>query len=576
VILNATARRCGAVLATEGLTPSIYVKVSGNLAARTNFQAIYVAFNAEGMSEYVAVACARGMVYHEGGHCRFTVPFPRLGLDSAFRGSWNILEDNRMEMAVVLDSPVKARYLTATFLNVVMSEKGDDLLAHCLATGRLYLPKKVRRAIRSKAAATYGDDVVDTLTKLVHDYMRATNNQQLRKAIVAFHNYYHSVGQRQTSTLSTPMFGGQNEATPVPGMDEAIENDEDSNAASSGSDQGAEPQDGEASSDGEASDDENAEGAGSKDSESENDEPQDGENAESDSKGGNGAGKGDSLQDVLDEANKDLDLDEDQTVADDIRAGEDTWQRITNPDGKHSALDYAVSNRAQDQSNIGTLDALAENIASVFRAAIVDREPSWVESQPRGILNVLRHETRSAGDINFWRQWADDDQPSHNIALSVLLDVSGSMDSHQGALAKAAYVTKRAGDMLGIPTTVIVWSSAAKVLWNYDEPATEVLTFPITGNTDPTDALYDVKNHRQDRERHIVLILTDGIWDSPIGSNDMIGRLVEQDAITIGFGFGNDTLATTLSKYGCKEAFSIGNLNELPRSLEWILPKYGL
>ena len=93
-------------------------------------------------------------------------------------------------------------------------------------------------------------------------------------------------------------------------------------------------------------------------------------------------------------------------------------------------------------------------------------------------------------------------------------------------------------------------------------------TIDCTGGTKPDMALADLDNHRMGRDKHIVLIMTDGQWSSQWGLDRHLSFYKDPGRKMIGFGYGADYLARTLERYGCDEAFAISDLMDIPHRLE--------
>ena len=72
-----------------------------------------------------------------------------------------------------------------------------------------------------------------------------------------------------------------------------------------------------------------------------------------------------------------------------------------------------------------------------------------------------------------------------------------------------------------------------------------------------TIALADLDNHRMDRAKHLVLIMTDGQWQGGWATKRHLACYKDDGRQMIGFGYGADYLARTMIGYGCDEAFAI-------------------
>jgi hypothetical protein len=123
-------KRVAAVLASEEVNVPIQCRKSehGGISAWTDFSQIDITYRMHEDKRLLA-ATLRALLYHEGGHIRWSIPFPDLvravkaergslplpdgvHMEKLLHRAWNVLEDQRMETAVVSDSPRKAAYLT--------------------------------------------------------------------------------------------------------------------------------------------------------------------------------------------------------------------------------------------------------------------------------------------------------------------------------------------------------------------------------------------------------------------------------------------------------------------------------
>ena len=203
---RSVVRRVAGVLASEGVNASIEVNpIPANLPldAWTDFQRIHVGYHLLDDVKLTA-AVLRGLFYHEGGHCRWTVPFTELidlarttgadmdaltlGYDTrTLHRAWNALEDQRMETAVVSDSPRKAGYFTP----MVLSELAPDVNAAAanwpLMVWRRYLPSKVVAGARSLfvvANGPQGEQYARNIEQIVDTYVQSTDPLEMLQAVV--------------------------------------------------------------------------------------------------------------------------------------------------------------------------------------------------------------------------------------------------------------------------------------------------------------------------------------------------------------------------------------------------------
>ena len=268
------------------------------------------------------------------------------------------------------------------------------------------------------------------------------------------------------------------------------------------------------------------------------------------------------------------DLDEALAEAEDERMKDSTLDQDVQAfheakDGATSGLAPYVGGINTDPLVIAEANNLAEDIKRSFEQATVDMAPTWHEQQRRGVINVLRYQTRQAGDVEFFRAFVDNGAPGCDIAVSVLLDYSGSMGGSVEALAKVAYACKRAGDLLDIPVTVTLWDTDARVLWDARESAEYVPTIEVAGGTNPAVALDDLDAQMFGKSKHVVLIMTDDAWNAnapTLAAYKAEGRII----IGLGYteGYEHPGIQASLETKGADFAYSIKDLAEIPRHLE--------
>jgi hypothetical protein len=711
-------RRFAAVLQSEGVNAVIKAKPSDKMSAWTDFEQIVLNYRMHDDVRLLA-ATMRGLAYHEGGHCRFTIPFAQL-VEAAlgnyvprehdrYHKAWNILEDQRMETAVVSDSPRKAAYITP----VIMTEMTDTVSAAAanwpVLIWRKYLPAKIRKGARTLFVAQHdlmgvnGEALAKAWERVTTEYVMADNVNDMWTAVLTAHQLLQmtqtvpaaegDMGHDQQTraerdnlddALVIPIAADMipegetfdidsdepfdvdttdpavaehlanifvalfshpetllrvvyaipqqsNETAPGSGSNESApepsdEDDDESKDADADEDEADDEQTGSVQSDSKDADDDGADGedeaaTGSKgdeqaDTEEDDDELDDeDESAEYDDddederyandgdresgvdpeREGGEDGEHDATDEVdegLDYRDRSDDEDDDDELSDDDLAealAEAEAERDEDEalDGDVHAFQDVLDTRVSDLSPYNThpssdLEAtaaahnLANDLEQSFYASTMDSAPAWIEQQRRGVLNVMRYKTRNAGETEFFKQWTEDDQPGFNIAVSVLLDYSGSMGGYTEELAQAGYATKLACSKLGIPCTVVLWDTGAQVLWDANEEAEYLPVVESAGGTDPSVALADLPNQRYEKAQHIVFIMTDGEWQGNQSNNGYLAAYNEQGRIFIGCGFNSGSgsseyLADKLRRYGCTESYAIKSLMEIPQLLEQTL-----
>lgn len=684
-IARGIVRRIAAVLASEEVNVPITVHKGAEgmgSDAWTDFSQISVTYQPQD-DKRVLAATMRGLFYHEGGHCRWTIPFPELlrqvqtqardeGVEIALptcgvarpqacHRAWNMLEDQRMETAVVSDSPRKAAYFTPMIMTEHTPTPTSMAANYPLLIWRKYLPRKLRHAARRMFIASHdlqgmdGTRLAEMAEAIVTTYVLSTDLVSMWQAVCDMHDLLQEIQPVPASSFGHERQHHNRNASrnlddflviPVdPGMldepmGESIEiEDEDGNepevdftdpavanhlaevliamwvhpetlipviyalqgapepsdeapkasAAGDESEDTDEPPKGDAS--GAKADDDDEDEADEADAadeadEADEDDEDDDEDPDEDQDDADGSGEaGGSDGDHTDDGAGNTDEDEDEFGQDDLddllQEVEDERNEMRELDGDLRAFDEAreqtstlpvyVGGLSNDGVAINKSVALADEIERSFKLSTMDRQPAWVEQQRRGIVNVLRYQTRRPGETEVFRAWTDDEQPGYDLAVSLLLDYSGSMDDHMVSLAQSAFAVKLACQRLEIPCTVTLWDTEAMVLWDANEVAEGMPVIKEDGGTDPTRALQDLDNQRFDRAKHIVLIMTDGEWSADWNGKRTLAAYKDGGRQIYGFGLGGRHLREGLIAKGCDNAWAINDLMEIPQRLEQFL-----
>ena len=585
-------------LASEGVSPIIDVAEGAYMVAWTDFKRIHVRYRHHNDPRLLA-ATLRGLMYHEGGHIRWTVPFPNLqaemNADPAMTGvavrrlqrAWNALEDQRMETAVVSDSPRKAAFLTPTVMTELLKSPEYAAANYPLLIWRRYIPQYLRDGSRAMFVANQSEALAQSFEAVVDQYVKATTTAVMWDAVVKYADLMekcktepHLPDAAENHSKQTP----QNDVTdrleiPIdPTMDNSPAQSEPAESKDAGTEEG---DDGAMAAAGKGEEEKGGEetaGAGEGEGEGEGEgDPSDGDGGGTGEKSGKGAGKRQDTesphgltQDDLDSAIEDAEQDRYNDRA--LDADVDAYHDVLEQDGSKLRQYDLVASSLTDEA--AEAENLAEEMTQAFNMATMDRQPAWTSEQRTGILDVGRFTHRQPGDMEYFKRWEDDDQPGYNLAVSVLLDYSGSMAGHLTPLAQVGYACKLACQSLEIPCTVVLWDDYARTLFDGLEEATFMPAISSGGNTDPSMALADLENHRHGRERHLVLIMTDGSWS-------FAGRTLApyaQESMLLGIGYSDkqrdaEDHASSLRRYGCHEAHAVTELLDIPRHLEDLLIK---
>ena len=208
LINRSVVRRTAAVLASEKVVVPIRVRQGDTYTgtkAWTDFKSIDITFEPEEDIRLLS-AQLRGLLYHEGGHCRFTDPFLDLveavrevlgevptpdGVDvNRLHRAWNCLEDQRMETAVVSDAPRKAAFFTPMVMAMHLRSLDHMAANYPLLVWRRYLPIKLRRQARTMFVTLHGaqgEHFAQELDRIVTSYVTATDVETMWTAVCEYH-----------------------------------------------------------------------------------------------------------------------------------------------------------------------------------------------------------------------------------------------------------------------------------------------------------------------------------------------------------------------------------------------------
>lgn len=701
-IQRSIVKRVAGVMASEGILPAIEVCVipdSASIDAWTDFRRIHIGYHLHEDIKLTA-AVLRGAFYHEGGHIRWTVPYPdlvsmvdeatgdedvRLAMAGDLTGrelhhAWNCLEDQRMETAVVSDSPRKAGYFTPMILSELATTTTTLAANWPLFVCRRYLPERIVAEGRRMFVTLHnqrglrGDMLAREIERITYEYVTSVDPLVVFGAVCEMAAMFRIInpldvdmsdaghGRQQTKGMGTP----DPDALQIPiSPDMLPEFDDD---APDFDIDAVEPNDLDSLSEAEVehvmeilaasmfsaetlitiqyvvpmtSDESSGSGAGSPpppqpmaDDEDEDDEPEDeDEPAEDDDSKDDDQGKGskgskdeheddaedeDDDDDYLGDDVDDDDYDDEDEGGDD-EGGSDVPEGGSDSDGfahkdedvngplTDEDLEQILAEAEAERSKDSTLDqdvqafheatdaaaskldiypaaastdplaqaegtSLGEQMERAFEAATTEVAPSWHEQERRGVVNVLRYRTRQPGDTEFFRAFVDNGDPGCDIAVSILLDISGSMGGDSRELAITAYGCKAACDRIGVPCTVVLWNTKAATLWDANESADRLPVITCTGGTNPSPAMADLDNHMYGKAQHIVLIMTDDGWN---GGAPSMAAYRQEGRVIIGLGYDhgseNSYIADSLTSRGADAAYCITNLHQIPKFLEQTL-----
>lgn len=528
-----------------------------------------------------------GAGYHEIGHCLYSEPFNTLGLGDEYQRSWNALEDQRMELAVTDVSPDISAYFTIIVLRNILSS-GNPADAWLLVAGRLYLPRNLRQECRSAFAAQHGEDKAAEARSIIRRYCLALTVEQRASAVIDFDHLVRSTSSGVPATSGKHRFtdpeGAKDEQAGVRsiGQDRWDEDDLDEEAEASGQADDDEQVDGEGrgqdsgvtgTTEGEPGTEEQDGDGGEADGTEEAEdgtEEADGEPTGPSTDGARGDGLAtdgrtplERIQDAVDEAVRDA-----EQATDDGGRVDDAIKSVA---AAHEvgSLPYYSTNRLLDAAGQAEALALADDFRRALEEASAYNTPTWQRHQEHGVVDPLAYRTRRPGDLSYRRSRVGDGSRGFDISVSLVLDISGSMLHQEQALSVAAYGVKSACWELDIPCTVSAYHSRARLVSAAsDEPR------PFYLNADEmtyiTDALVACLDQREDRDQHLVLVLTDGEVDD---GHEAFQALKDSGAYVIGLGLQYSSSVKSLQSLGVDEAYFIQDSKDLAVRVEEYLAR---
>ena len=572
------------------------------------------------------VSEVKALQYHELGHLLFSQhinwmmadcgygndewlkKYPNLPQETAtsVRRSWNILEDQRMETALVAESPYLARYLTYLSVNWILNEANwgtenqgvldrtaEKAIAcqYLLVVNRRFLPIELRRKARNNFNTYFGDPATLQAEEAIRDYCKAVSVEDKVVAVVKFHQLLRALD------ITPPQFDDhtghpRNGKRPVKdSADSADEQDEDGKEITKGkSKDKTEPKD-------DANGDDKSDGSGSGDPHEGDDDAQDGEGSsegdgdegddkgssndgEANDDGGEGEGEGGAgngnpdnekpqqddtdagsseddttsdLKDLLEKIENEITNDSD--IEDTVRAINEDFNRgdlqQLAPELSGTTMDDAGANRARD---------IAYRLSTAFDSASSSALPIWEEGHREGVVNAFRYRTRNAGDNEYRRTLTSTGNTGLDVAVTLMLDTSGSMTSVGRELGVSGFAVKEACDQVGIDCTVVTFDSASQELWRAIDRHVEPVTLKPGGGTDPSGAFGVLDTHREEQKYHLVIILTDGVWSGDIKCHNY----ASDGRVFLGVAFGAEVDLAYLLNVGCDQVVNIDAIEQLP------------
>lgn len=572
----------------------------------------------------------KALQYHELGHILFTTPVrtlldgvtnewwaenPEAGFpDNAsarheihpIQRAWNILEDQRMETALVHESPYIARYLTKLVLRFMIKadwftgpthqhDGRKEALQYFLVINRRYLPLTVRSKARSLAVAELTEPVVAEAEEIVREYCSATTEEGLLLATLKFYWLLNRLGVT-APTMDTHPQWGKPKYDPSRSADSTQEQEQDQvtigvsekDSKDEGKDEGKKSKKSDETDETEETKDENedtsaSDGNSDGNSDDEDEDEDTGSGAPSDDEAHGDEAHGDEEDDSSDSAG---DGASDQTKDTSVdEAIQEALSEVTSELAQDSDIEETIRSINVDLNKDGTVllepeqgkggvvtgEALAqaEEIASrlsrSFDSAVSSAQPVWEEGHRTGVVNAFRYRTRTAGDHNYRRTLSSEGNTGLDIAVSLLLDISGSMNGHESKLSQVAYAVKTACDQVDIACSVVTFNADSRELYRREEKFVTPLALHAGGGTNPTEALRVLDTQREGEKYHLVVVLTDGHWHHSVIPH--VEQQYREGRVFLGVSLGGEYL----NEMGFHATASINNLDDLPEIVRGFL-----
>jgi hypothetical protein len=594
-ILNSVIRSQSTLLRTHGLHQpcSASITQGASVVAYTDFSSIVIQWPAREMPRFGApradmlntVARIKGVFQHEMGHLRFTTPWPTILANTenqhnehnltkeTLHWMWNCLEDQRMEQCVVATVPRIANYLTPLITKLIIGLDDNKTVNAGLETswyllaGRQYLSTDVRRLSYNLFDDTcYARGITNGAAKwaaIVRKYIAAKTAQQIYDAVLEACDF--------AACVQVPVPGGVDDHSRMRSGGEgdpansAMKQDDDSDELGG---------DGEGSGSGEGDD---KDGKGKSNAKQHyKDRLKEQTDAEKNKKvstptsnkwTGGQSNRGGAENPVFTPQALREALIEEAFEAD--KATHQDYDVQEMAAGAYDVMDtpglpeYVSSGERMSPSEQASAETIAVGIEQAMETFVTANSPIWQNRVNHGVIDALGFRTKEIGSQDFHRFMEMNNNQGLDVHLSILSDVSYSMQGYMGKLSEFMYAAGVACRNLGIASTFTLWSSGSENyrIWNNGNVTPEV--FPAMGGTDPTEALDDLATHNPEgSDRHLVLVFTDGEWAHGFPS---LQRWADDGRTIIFIRYGGNTKA--VPDMGADRHIMINKLEQLPELL---------
>lgn len=580
-------------------------------SARTDFKSITMTvntaqFDMEDRDSVIDLMyMVKGLVYHEGGHNMWTLPFPKLqeqakppvgtvardiwphetvgrpGIATTFgelilkyapemypfidkdlrtniyklHEAWNMLEDQRMETAMCATSPIMAKYFTNIVLNIVINDNPETSWPYI--AGRTYLPKAIRQHVRDLAEAHPHSVIIPEMNDVIMRYRESSKVAEMYECVLLFAELLElwHMGDKRNNSVDAHTFDGDyyhpdikgitelpivpkpdNQELEVPKVDGTITIPSTDHPG----EDAPEVPEVNGSSKGEDKIPEKKESGGS-------------------SAGAPNPTPSNDFKDEIQKVKKEL---REAITENEFKAFVSEVNEST-----HSSVKPDLSVVPMNPSQIKATDEVTNGMRNVLEHLVVQVDPNWVHYQEDGVLDPTAFIMRRPGDTDYWSGLNGDGANGHDLAVSLVLDTSGSMMNSTHKVSIAAVGIRKACDALGIPCTITTFNDDVFMVARADQE----IGYPCvraTGGTSVLNAFRALADQRYGKKNHLTVVLTDGEW---FDVEDM-RPWSDPSRYFLLVGFGMDK--SYLLNKGANQVVVVDEVNELPALVTGALIDY--
>jgi hypothetical protein len=605
-ILGSVHKIVTPTLASLGLETSLNLTVVGGWAQHwlkvdTNYRTINLEMALYRMpagipdSKWIAhiITTVKGLIYHEAGHILYSVPFadlltkareqganvpfvsePKPGEeDFRFLYGWAyaILDDQRMECALVRTAPAFGDYLTTSLVSMVVDvAAGTNALGDIwpMVCGRTYMPDDLLLDLRSRAFTLAREhDLIDELNVIEREvvaFKSATTEREiyesLDRILPAMRAWF--TGRRTYTALQysshrpqAPRIGSLPPESPDPAKSASLDEPKTDNHQEStvtGSSDENDTRDQVAV----------AQGSPAASAPSKKNDVQKGSGAQAGAGTGanRSAGHGDSdpYRSYIDE----------DLIGRLTPVGEVTETMKAYHDKRVRQLFREFQVKPMRTEQVSRAHTVRGGMLDLLVPLTSQANPAWRSHQENGILDPVVYRMREPGDTNYWTALDDTRNRSPDLAVSLVLDTSGSMVAEIDDLFVAAIGVRMACEELTLPCTVTTFSDDSRVLFEADEITQHVVGLSH-GGTNPLGALHDLANQRLGKRQQLVIVFTDGQWGDVIHLNEFR----TQNTVIIGVTLDKRT-AKALESHGFDEIVVLDSVAGFAEAVSHALVPY--